>query len=92
MLDERADHVDLRGAQELEHLGELAILVGALREHGDEHGALGPCVVIDHLRTLGHGWSIRPQERRARCPQRARPMRSTASARRSSGAVSESRT
>ena len=65
VLDERADHVDLRGAQQLEHLGELAILVGALREHGDEHGALGPCVVIDHLRTLAHGWSIRPQERRA---------------------------
>ena len=59
VLHERGDDVDLRGAQQLAHLGELALLVGTLREHGDEHGALGPCVVLDHLRSLAHGWSIR---------------------------------
>ena len=102
VLHERPDDVDLRRAQQLEHLRELALLVGPLREHGNENGALRPCVVLDHLRSLGHDRSIRTVSHnrawasgpggRAVCAQRARAMRSTASASRSSGAVSDRRT
>ena len=64
VLHARRDDVDLRRAQQLAHLGELALLVGPLREHGDQHGALGPCVVLDHLGVLAHLWSIRRGTRR----------------------------